>query len=288
MTFPENVLLVKEGDLPSGMWGVAEHLMCQGDNDVMLDLVQSCIIVSDRHEAYQTGLGRIAGGIIGAALLGPIGAAGGLLAGGKRRIDETIILCRLFDGRSFTAECSQLTAAKFTQIANSNLINKSSYNRYTDSTPSKLLTSPNLSEDTIECPMCLEFIKSKAKICRYCGHKIAEEREARIEKITSDADTEQIYALGDLYLKYVQNVGYEDVFLESDVRLILNSFIKVHTENKTETYRNIVSLVKSDLGLQYKTHLLDLFREGLPFVQTNKKFTFISEDDLIVVTKSDW
>lgn len=288
MTFPENALLIKEGDLSSGIWGFADLLICQGDDVIELDILQSCTIVSDRHEAYQTGIGRVAGGIIGAALLGPIGAAGGLLAGGKRRIDETIILCRLFDGRSFTAECSQLTAAKFTQIANSNLISKASNNRSADSIPSDSSTQTKLAEDTIECPMCAEFIKSKAKICRYCGYKIAEEREARIGKINSDADTEQTYTLNDLYAKYVQNVEYADVFSESDVRLILNSFIRIHSQKKDETYRNIVSLVKDDLGLPYKTQLLDLFREGFSFVRTNKKFRFVSEDDLIVVSKSDW
>ncbi|MCX8483340.1 MAG: hypothetical protein ORN50_07125 [Crocinitomicaceae bacterium] len=171
---------------------------------------------------------------------------------------------------------------------NSNLISKAANNRYADSIPSDSSAQPKLTEDTIECPMCAEFIKIKAKICRYCGYKIAEEREARIEKITADSDTEQIYKLSDLYFKYVQNVGYEDVFLESDVRLILNSFIKIHSQKRDETYRNIVSLVKDDLGLPYKTHLLDLFREGFAFVRTNKKFKFISEDDLIVVSKSDW
>jgi hypothetical protein len=286
MGFPENALLLKDGDLNPGPWGFAGNFISQGDTVVELDLLQSCTVVSDRHEAYQTGIGRVAGGIIGAALLGPIGAAGGLLAGGKRRIDETIILCRLFDGRTFTAECSQLTAAKFSQIANQNLISKTSINRQID----VVVTQPQASvpEDTVECPMCAESIKSRAKICRFCGYKVEEERLARVDKVTSDIDTDQIYSLDDLYLKYSENIGYEDIFSKSDVILILNSFIKIHSIKKEETYRNVVDLVKDDLGLKYKTHLLDLFREGFAFARANKKFTFISEDNLIVVSKSDW
>ena len=286
MSFPENALLIKDGDINLGPWGFAANFISQGGDVVELNLLQSCTVVSDRHEAYQTGIGRVAGGIIGAALLGPIGAAGGLLTGGKRRIDETIILCRLFDGRSFTAECSQLTAAKFSQIANSNLIAKSTTNLRAD------LDVPypqsSASDDTIECPMCAEFIKSKAKICRFCGYKVTEVREARFTKITSDPDTDQIHSLGDLYLKYIENVDYKDIFSESDVRLILNTFIKIHSDKKEEKYRNVVDLVKENLGLQYKTHLLDLFREGFPFVRENKRFKFICEDDLIVVSKGGW
>lgn len=287
MGFPENSLLLKHGDLDPGPWGFAGNFISQGDKIVELDLLQSCIVVSDRHEAYQTGIGRVAGGIIGAALLGPIGAAGGLLAGGKRRIDETIILCRLFDGRTFTAECSQLTAAKFNQIASANLVSKASN---TNLQGSVVAIEPQRapSDDTVECPMCAESIKSKAKICRFCGYKVSEEREARFTKITLDADTEHIHSFNDLYLKYIENVDYEDVFSESDVRLILTAYIKIHSIRKQESYRNVVDLLKVDLGLKYKSHLLDLFREGFSFVRTNKRFKFIDEDNLIVVTASDW
>lgn len=286
MSFPENALLIKDGDLNPGPWGFAANFISQGDNVVELDLLQSCTVVSDRHEAYQTGIGRVAGGILGAALLGPIGAAGGLLAGGKRRIDETIILCSLFDGRSFTAECSQLTAAKFSQIANSNLMSKASGDRNIE--VARIQPQINPLDDTVECPMCAEFIKSKAKICRYCGYKVAEEKEMRLAKVAADADTDHTLSFGDLYQKYINGVNYEDVFSESEVRLILNTFVKIRSDKKDETYRSVVDLVKESLGLQYKTQLLDLFREGFGFARTNRKFKFIDEDDMIVISKSDW
>jgi hypothetical protein len=286
MSFPENALLIKDGNLSPGPWGYAANFISQGDDVVELDLLQSCTVVSDRHEAYQTGIGRVAGGILGAALLGPIGAAGGLLAGGKRRIDETIILCSLFDGRSFTAECSQLTAAKFSQIANANMMNKASSDRNFEVVRSHPQINPL--EDTVECPMCAEFIKSKAKICRYCGYKVAEEKEVRFAKVAADTDTDHILNLGDLYQKYVNGVEYEDVFSESEVRQILIAFIKIKNEKKQEAYRVVVDLVKENLGLQYKTQLLDLFREGFSFARTNKKFRFIEEDDIIVISKSEW
>ncbi len=286
MSFPENALLIKDGDLNPGPWGFAANFISQGDNVVELDLLQSCTVVSDRHEAYQTGVGRVAGGILGAALLGPIGAAGGLLAGGKRRIDETIILCSLFDGRSFTAQCSQLTAAKFSQIANSNLMSKASRDRSFELDRSQ--PKINQLDDTIECPMCAELIKTKAKICRYCGYRVAEEREARAAKVAADVDTDRTLSFGDLYQKYIGGVGYEDVFSESEVRLILKTFVKIRGDKKDQTYRGVVDLVKESLGLQYKTQLLDLFREGFDFARTNRKFKFLDEDDMIVISKNDW
>ena len=113
MSFPEDVILVNGGDIRQGMWGIAwdipNDLMAIGDQKIMLSDLSGSSVVSDKHETSYTGVGRVAGGILGAALLGPIGAAGGLLAGGKTRVDETIILCCLFDGRTFTGEVSQLT-----------------------------------------------------------------------------------------------------------------------------------------------------------------------------------
>lgn len=285
MSFPEDVLLVKEGDLDHGMWGLAEHLMAKEDQVIMLDLLQSCSLVSDRHEAYQTGMGRVAGGIIGAALLGPIGAAGGLLAGGKRRIDETIVLCRLFDGRTFTAECSPLTAAKLNQISNINQLNQTSIARNQNIQNSRFVSD---SVDTVECPMCAENIKRKAKICRFCGYKIAEERESKIQKVTADSDTEQILSYSDLYQVYLNNVGYEDVFTEFEGILILKTFIEVHKKNPKSTYREVVELVKEKLELTYKTHLLDFFREGFKFARSDKKFMLMEDDGMIVVYKSNW
>jgi len=209
-----------------------------------------------------------------------------LLAGGKRRIDETIILCTLFDGRSFTAECSQLTAAKFTQIANFNLMSKASSVRTFE--VDRIQPQSNTLDDTIECPMCAEFIKSKAKICRYCGYKVAEEKEARLVKVAADTDTDHILFLSDLYQKYIDGVEYEDFFSEAEVRLILNAFVKIRTDKKDEAYRSVVDLVKKSLELQYKTQLLDLFRVGFSFARTNKKFKFIDEDGIIIISKSDW
>ena len=285
MIFPENALLVKEGDLDHGMWGVSEDLIAKDNQVIMLESLQSCSLVSDRHEAYQTGMGRVAGGIIGAALLGPIGAAGGLLAGGKRRIDETIVLCRLFDGRTFTAECSQLTAAKLNQISNINQLNQTSVVRSQNIQNSH---SESDSTDTVECPMCAENIKRKAKICRFCGYKIAEERESRIQKITADNDTEQILSYVDLYEVYLNNVGYEDVFTESEGKFILKIFIEIHQKNPKSTYREVVELVKDKLNLTYKTHLLDFFREGFKFARSDKKFSLMEDDAMIVIYKSSW
>jgi len=37
--------------------------------------------------------------------------------------------------------------------------------------------------DTKECPMCAEFVKFKAKICRYCGYKFEETNSIWINKL---------------------------------------------------------------------------------------------------------
>ena len=34
-----------------------------------------------------------------------------------------------------------------------------------------LYSKESTDEDFKECPVCLELVRSKAKICRYCGHK---------------------------------------------------------------------------------------------------------------------
>ena len=34
-----------------------------------------------------------------------------------------------------------------------------------------LFSKESTDEDFKECPVCLELVRSKAKICRYCGHK---------------------------------------------------------------------------------------------------------------------
>lgn len=152
---------VTSGALEPGIWRLQKETFTNGKAAIRLQRIVSCIIVKDEHGTTQSGSGRIAGGILGAALLGPIGAIGGLLSGGKRRVDETIIHCGLDDNRAFTAESSQVGAATLIRIAQQNtrtvLISKN------DASPTETTNS-----DQMECPQCAELIKRRAKVCRFC------------------------------------------------------------------------------------------------------------------------
>jgi len=286
MSFPENALMVRSGDIERGMWGLAETLIAKGDEVIQLDCLQTCTIVSDRHETVQTGMGRISGGIIGGVLLGPIGAAGGLLTGGKRKIDETIILCRLFDNRSFTAECSQLTAAKLTQIAN---INQAGRTKETPNTPSDpIRVEVSSTEDVIECPICAEYIKRKAKVCRFCRHDFAKERDDRINELLSDPRVAEVLLFSDLYQKYVQNMETENPYSERMSKVILGIFHELHRQNPSAGYRETVQSLQETLEFEGKTALLEMFREGFNFTRRNLKFDFFENEGIIVVYKHSW
>lgn len=158
----DNEFWVQGGSFPAGKYILSNDKFSNGEIAVKISKLVSCTIVKDEHSTIQSGTGRIAGGILGAALLGPIGALGGLLAGGKRRVDQTVVLCGFDDNRTFTAESTQLGAANLVRIVQVNL----------NSTRNQKHVVPSVSiveDDQIECPQCAELIKRKAKICRYCG-----------------------------------------------------------------------------------------------------------------------
>jgi hypothetical protein len=285
MSFPEGALLVKSGDIPSGVYGVADTLISKDELTIWLTDLHQCTIVSDRHEAYQTGVGRIAGGIIGAALLGPIGAAGGLLAGGKRRIDETVILCRLFDGRSFTAECSQLTAARLTQVAMSNQTTQSTNITKPGSSASVNTTFSGIERDSdnIDCPLCAERIKAKAKICRYCGCDIHEVRKKEIDSIKKESIVEEVYDFGDLYQTYASSLEGEDIFDRESALEVMTLFSQIQKIHPDLSYRDWAEMVKDEFGGNTKQPLYDLIKHGFRFLRANKHFDVV--DDRYIVIK---
>ena len=154
---------VMSGDLETGTWRLSKDIFTNGTTGIKLAKLTSCTIVKDEHTTTQSGSGRIAGGILGAALLGPIGALGGLLSGGKKRIDQTIVHCGFDDDRSFTAESTQVGAANLVRFSQQNL------NRTRIATHEASTAVARISDDQIECPQCAELVKRKAKICRFCG-----------------------------------------------------------------------------------------------------------------------
>lgn len=162
MYLKDNEFFVRSGSLAPGTWSLSSDMLSNGNEKIKITSITSCIIVKDEHSVSHTGVGRIAGGILGAALLGPIGALGGLLSGGKKKVDETIVHCGLDDNRSFTAESSQIGAANLVRIAQQNVRTLNTSNAQSQ------LTKSN-TDDQMECPQCAEVIKRKAKICRFCS-----------------------------------------------------------------------------------------------------------------------
>lgn len=281
MMFPDAAIYVKEGDIPIGTYAIQDSLMVSMEVTLPLNEIYSCTVVSDRHETYQTGTGRIAGGIIGAVLLGPLGAAGGLLAGGKRRFDETIILCRLCDGRTFSAQCTPLTAAKLSQIASANHLSKSiALSQEKNADPVSSNSSLDLA-DTTECPMCAEIIKIRAKICRYCGCQVQEEKNKEIKNLMTD-DVEEVHVFDDLYQNYVANTEAEDFFDRKSALEIMTSFSRLQAIHPGESYRDLADMIRDEYGGNTKQPIYDLIKYGFKFLRKNKKFDIVDGRYLLV------
>ncbi len=227
MKLKDNEYWIRSGDLKSGIWIVLGDALVSTDQKLEVSLITSCSIVKDEHGFTQSGTGRIAGGIIGAALLGPIGAIGGLLSGGKKRIDETVIHCGLSDGRSFTAESTQIGAASMSRIAAHNTLSQPRINRASNS------TQP---EDLIECPQCAEHIKSRAKVCRFCGFafkqaEISSTSTALNDKGAKNAELES-------FISDYRSTVRDSPFSDEEVFSILNRAIDICKDDPSfDTYK---------------------------------------------------
>lgn len=290
MTFRDDALFVKSGDIPKGIYGIAHELMAGEETTIFFKDIQQCSIVSDVHESYQTGVGRIAGGIIGGVFLGPIGAAAGLLSGGKKRFDRTIILCRLNDGRSFTAECSQLTAANLTQVANANSLNRNLNSNSNLLPESRSGGGDSVSEseasDYIECPLCAENIKAKAKICRFCGCKPREFLDEELQKLKARKDVEDVFIIDELYKDYIENSSNEILFDKKSIIEILSLISQFQKLHPDMTHRNWVEMVKDKYYGKTKEPIYDMIKNGFKFVRSNKHFEIIDEK-FIAIKSSD-
>jgi hypothetical protein len=212
---------LKSGDFETGIWSLKDGFLENGKNTINISNLLYCKFVKDEHSTSQSGIGRIAGGIIGGVLLGPVGAIGGLLSGGRKRIDETIIICAFSDQKSFIAESTQVGAAHLIRIAEINLrgsqnasINNNNY-------------SSELSEEQYECPECAEVIKKKAKICRYCGAQVNFKFDTTE---TASKDIGEIdcfkYFISD-YKSQVENFCFKD---EEAIKKIIRSWFNIEKE----------------------------------------------------------
>jgi len=120
-----STIKVIAGDLDTGKWAFSnmlgqtsmsipstkEHLF-KGER---IDLAQELERVEQHTEESVKKLGGTAGwGLAGAALLGPLGAIGGMLLGGRGK--EVLFAGYLKDGRKFLASTDGKTWAKLTAL----------------------------------------------------------------------------------------------------------------------------------------------------------------------------
>jgi len=280
MSFPDGVIYVKSGDIELGMWGIAKDLMAINESVIWLEDLLQCTPVSDRHEEYQTGVGRLAGGILGGVLLGPIGAVGGILVGGQTKIDETIVFCTLADGRTFSGEVSQLTSARLQQIASRNaklnLVSPSLSQPVSD-------LAPSVSGLETECPMCAELIKAKAKICRYCGYKIFEEKEKFLLSLQSNSLVESTFNVRDGIQSFRSSSALESSVSDEVIVEILECFSRLRKSFPEKNYRLLADEVKTELNIEFKTLINEIVREGFKFLRTEAQFDV--NDGIIVIWK---
>jgi len=243
----DNEYLIRSGDLKTGFWRLSKETLSNGEIAIKLNKIVSCQIVKDEHSFTQSGSGQIAGGIIGATLLGPIGALGGLLSGGKKRVDETIIHCGLEDNRSFTAESTQIGAANLIRIAQQNV-------RTTINNSHNASTLDSSTGDQMECPQCAELIKKRAKICRYCGANLIEINSPDIG-VTNSEDFGLISS--ESYRKFLTDyrMQVKDSPFRTD-QSIIDIIIEVGKKERAEPYSN--SKAKKNIAKKFDIPILEI------------------------------
>jgi hypothetical protein len=250
---------IKDGNYNNGFYRLEDGFLIKGKIAINTSRMIYCEVVKDQHETIQSGAGRIAGGIIGGVLLGPVGAIGGLLSGGKRRVDETIIICSFSDGKSFVAESTQLGAANLSKIVdfNKRLIE--------DKKTSEVVSNVSLDNDVYDCPECAEVIKVKAKICRYCGVKL-EPKLSDIDEARNDFDENEMRRFISDYRNEVNDYFFRN---DEDIKLLINDWLKFFELSED---KNATSKIKEKIIKKY----------SYPSVDLDKLIYFIVSIDWIV------
>ena len=162
MILKDNEFFVTDGSVGTGIWTLTDGMFSHfGSVSFDSKLIASCELVSDFHGTKQSGTGQIAGGLLGMAIAGPLGAIGGLMTGGKSKVDETVIYCSLSDGRTFKAKSTPTGYAMLRTVVQQN-----------NARPTVVHASKGSEDagDSKECPNCAETVKAKARQCRFCGY----------------------------------------------------------------------------------------------------------------------
>ena len=285
MSCPDNAVIIYDGDLEFGTWVIVDDYIAKSLSVLILksDII-ACNVISDVHQVSHTRSGRIAGGILGAVLLGPLGAAAGLMTGGQTKVDETKIYCALRDGRTFSAEVSPATSAKIQQICQLNQINTHQNVNLQTTTVDVNIPTTSSSGDYIECPMCAESIKSRAKVCRFCGYNILIEKDLKISALISDPCIEYVLNYHEQLKMYRDNISYEDENISNElVHKIVLEFSNVISSNPNADYRELSMMVKNKLSISKIKYINDLTRESFKFIRECKKFDVY--DDSLAIRK---
>ncbi len=219
--------------LPSGSYVLENNFFRQwgtSDPGLNLSLFTNCDIILDVHQTTHTSSGRIAGGILGAVVAGPLGAVAGLMTGGKKTIDKTEVYCSLNDGRGFKAVCSRESAAalKAAVLTAQRLNSSINVQRVGNEKKRK-----DPVEQTKDCPQCAETVKLKAKICRFCNHVFElDERQTMLESLKKDPEYLSFVSIFDNYRK-LANVKIQDEDFESIYRIckcVSDKYISLHED----------------------------------------------------------
>lgn len=231
-----NEFYLMGGDFGSGFLRLEDGFFIKDKIAINSSRLIHCNIVKDEHKTTQSGIGRIAGGIIGGALLGPIGAIGGLLSGGKKKIDQTIVMCTFDDNRTFIAETTQVDAANLQRISEINKLKKSNFkNTLVDNINVEL-------SDQYECPECAELVKIKAKKCKHCGAELNYLNIVRVEEVKKSENNNFSKFILDYKGQVADGFFAEDKLIEQAIE----KWFLYETSSKVEddTYKIKEKLVK--------------------------------------------
>lgn len=186
-----SLLNVVEGSaFPSGLYRLEDGIL--SGSGVRVNLAEKLVsvqIISSVDQLNRTYSGTLASGVVGFALLGPLGAVGGMLVGGrKKHIQSTIIMGVLDDGRVFLVDGTPSNFASLTALAST----RNKRIDVIDATVTKNIKISSatqsdvasvemkrqkksvvkLKPDERKCPNCFEIVKSAAIKCKHCKSQI--------------------------------------------------------------------------------------------------------------------
>jgi hypothetical protein len=156
-------------------------IVIEGEIINLRERLASVEIVTSTDNEKRTYGGTLASGVLGYAILGPLGAIGGMLVGGKKdRVVSVTISCVLDDGRYFivdgnadifgTLNADCVTAQFFRKKAEYPSANNAhNIQRHVSNVAiANGSLDATLGADEVLCKRCFKVIKSAATVCRFC------------------------------------------------------------------------------------------------------------------------